>query len=598
MCPRPPGTGLGAQAGSRVPIAASGLSLAIAAIPMVAQEAHIAELVRPPLFALLSTRAIGMLLAPGSRLVGMGRRMLVTTVFLDAITVRVPRPVMAGPLGCVGMAVATGGRLMGTGRRLLVTAVLLGAITVRMTRPLTARVPGSVSEGLAPLGMATPVPRVGARPLAIPVVAICIAALWSPPFAGSCCCLAEPGISAPIFCWDRLPRQALDILQVCPLLVIAERDGNALSARARRTADAVDVALGDVRQLVIDNVAHLVDIDTARGNIRGDEGPDARTFEGFERPFTLNLALVAVDGRRGDAGRLQMQGHTVGAPLRAREDERAAHGRIGEKLHEQRALPLRLDKDDALGNAISRLGDGRDGHLNRLAQQLGRQRPDLVRHGRREEEALTPARQLGNDLPERADEAQIQHLIGLVQHEDLCRAEIDVAFGHVIDKPSGGGDEHVEAARHHLRLWSVRNAAENDANGETQVAAVGPEAFRNLGGKLTRWRENEGASPPARGWPALGSKAMEDGQRKGSRLAGARLSNTEDVATLKNAGNGLRLDRRWRGVAFGLQRLQNGWIKTEIGKCSQRSSLSHEAARAKASRSTADMSAQTCTRRV
>jgi hypothetical protein len=51
---------------------------------------------------------------------------------------------------------------------------------------------------------------------------------------------------------DACSDQRLDVAQVGALLSIAERDRDAAPARPRRASDAVDVALRDVRQVVVD----------------------------------------------------------------------------------------------------------------------------------------------------------------------------------------------------------------------------------------------------------------------------------------------------------------------------------------------------------
>src|SRR5690606_4150963 len=48
--------------------------------------------------------------------------------------------------------------------------------------------------------------------------------------------------------------EALDVAQQLPLLAVAEGDGAAAGARATGAADAVDVALGHVRQVEVDDV--------------------------------------------------------------------------------------------------------------------------------------------------------------------------------------------------------------------------------------------------------------------------------------------------------------------------------------------------------
>ena len=61
------------------------------------------------------------------------------------------------------------------------------------------------------------------------------------------------------------------------------------------------------------------------------------------------------------------------------------------------------------------------------------------------EQALPLARQIGDDTPDRFHEAEVQHLIGLVENEDLHGSEADVTLPHVIEQPSGRCNEDVDA---------------------------------------------------------------------------------------------------------------------------------------------------------
>src|SRR3954468_5455509 len=68
---------------------------------------------------------------------------------------------------------------------------------------------------------------------------------------------------------NALVGQPLDALELAALAAVAERQGDARGAGARSAADAMDVALGVSRQLVVDDVRHAVDVDAARGEIGG-----------------------------------------------------------------------------------------------------------------------------------------------------------------------------------------------------------------------------------------------------------------------------------------------------------------------------------------
>src|SRR5215475_6712808 len=94
---------------------------------------------------------------------------------------------------------------------------------------------------------------------------------------------------------DRHADQPLNITKVGPLLVVTEGDRHTFCAGTGGATDAVDITFGDVRQIVIDDVADAIDVDTAGGNISRNERTQFADTESGEHALTLILRLVAVD---------------------------------------------------------------------------------------------------------------------------------------------------------------------------------------------------------------------------------------------------------------------------------------------------------------
>ena len=156
----------------------------------------------------------------------------------------------------------------------------------------------------------------------------------------------------------------------------------------------------------------------------------------------------------------------VGAVLGAGEDQHPVHlaalGKAGAQHHRQQRLLLALlDEADILLDPLDRGRGGRDRDLGRIGQELVGQLLDRLRHGRREEQGLALGRQQPDDLLERVDEAQVEHLVGLVEDEDLDLAQGQIALLDQVDQAARRGDEHVDAARHVLPVLADRGAAEH-----------------------------------------------------------------------------------------------------------------------------------------
>src|SRR5512138_204781 len=94
---------------------------------------------------------------------------------------------------------------------------------------------------------------------------------------------------------DRALDQLLDVAQVAHLLVVDQRQRRTRGAGAPGAADAVDVVLGDVRQLEVDHLRQLVDIDAARRDVGRHQHAHAAVLEARQRLGARRLALVAMD---------------------------------------------------------------------------------------------------------------------------------------------------------------------------------------------------------------------------------------------------------------------------------------------------------------
>jgi hypothetical protein len=105
--------------------------------------------------------------------------------------------------------------------------------------------------------------------------------------------------------------------------MIAKRNRLSRIARSRRTADAMNVGLGDLRQFKIDDMADAVDVDAARRNIGRNQRTRLSASEGGQCALTLALALIAMNGGSIDARLVEGAGDAVGAVLGAGEDDDA-----------------------------------------------------------------------------------------------------------------------------------------------------------------------------------------------------------------------------------------------------------------------------------
>ena len=366
---------------------------------------------------------------------------------------------------------------------------------------------------------------------------------------------------------NRLRHQLLDGLQVAAFRGLAERNRDARGPRAAGAADAVHVALGVDRDVVVDDVADVVDVDAARGHVGGHQHADLAGLERIEGALPLALVLVAVDRCCLHLRAHQALHHAVGAVLGAGEDQHAPHVVAFQESLQERLLHLARDVVDALLDLGSRACHRRHFHAHRIGEERVRQVADLLRHGGREEHGLALLRHHARNGADRLDEAHVQHPVGLVEHQDVDVGEVAVALLDQVEQAAGRGHHDVDAAAQRVHLRVLPDAAVDHRGAHGRMAPVHGDALGDLHGQLARRRQHQGVrlarhARALRGVRRVGAdlagrlEPLDEGQGECRGLAGAGLRGTEDVAPFQCRRDGLGLDRGGGFVAL-------------LGKCTE-----------------------------
>src|SRR5262245_19967903 len=140
--------------------------------------------------------------------------------------------------------------------------------------------------------------------------------------------------------------EPLDALELAALTAVAEGDGDARGAGPRGAADAMDVALGVGRQLVVDDVGHALHVDAAGRKVGRDQHAGAAAAESIERALAGVLRLVAVDRLRPHATAIERLGDAVGAALGAGEHNHPFKLAVGQEMAQERTLAGGVDEVD------------------------------------------------------------------------------------------------------------------------------------------------------------------------------------------------------------------------------------------------------------
>ena len=338
-------------------------------------------------------------------------------------------------------------------------------------------------------------------------------------------------------------------------------------AGAAGAADAVHVVFRHVGQFEIDHLRQLVDVQTARGDVGGDQHRQRAVLELRQRTRTCGLALVAVDGGRLDAMLGQVLGELVGAVLGAGEHQRLEPLLFLDQVGEQFALLFLANHVDGLIDALGGGVTRRHFHRGRVVQQTLGELADLVGEGGREQQVLALLGQQREHLADVADEAHVEHAVGLVQHQEFDAREVERALADVVEQAPRGGDQDVDTLLERTDLRVDVDAAEHHQRGERQMLAVGLDRFFHLGGEFARRGEDQAARAAGWVWVHVRSgQHVQQRQRETRGLAGAGLRRGEQVATRQHLGNGLGLDGRGVRVARLADGAQDGFCQREAGE--------------------------------
>ena len=337
-----------------------------------------------------------------------------------------------------------------------------------------------------------------------------------------------------------------------------EGEGGAAAAGASGPADPVDVLLGILGHVVVDDVLDIGNVQAASSNIGGHQEIERARAEIGHDAIALALAEVAMDSLGGDAGRLELSGETVDADLGVAEDKRAAEAALFVDMAERGELvalgDFAVDLFDALGGALF----GVDGHAVRAAHVAVDQAADALGHGGTEERGLAFLRNGAEDVIDIAGKPDIEHLIGFIQDDEVNGAEFEGATLEVVDDAPGRADNNVGALLEAGEV-GLDAASANKSEGEESVeAAEVVEHIADLVGKFAGGNEDNSLD-----FAAGGIDGARKGKAEGNRLAGAGLGEADHVFAIEEHGEGLALDGGGIGIAEGGDGLEAGFIDTE-----------------------------------
>ena len=330
---------------------------------------------------------------------------------------------------------------------------------------------------------------------------------------------------------------------------VNEGDGDSGLAGAPGATRAVQVGVVVIRDGVVDHVGHVVDVDAASCDICGDEDVFFASFERGHGALALLLVEVAVNGGSVEAAVVEFFDQFGGGTLGAGEDDGlAAPFRLqdaGDNLvFVERVGTVDDVLDVGLGEALVGVGGA---NVNGLVHEATSEGHDRAGHRCGEQHGVTRGRGLGEELFDVGEEAEVEHLVCLIQNHDGDVFETQQALGGEVKEAPGSTNDDLRAS---LELFNLAFVGFSAVDGSNLGGAVGGgegQVFGNLNAEFAG-RDDDERFDAGRG---VGAERLEKGQAETERLTGTGLGLADDVLAGESHRDGLLLDGEWFDDAFG-----------------------------------------------
>ena len=233
-------------------------------------------------------------------------------------------------------------------------------------------------------------------------------------------------------------------------------------------------------------------------------------------------------------------------------EDSSERGGLVVALHHVHALP---------NQGLTRLGVAEaDLDLDRVGEVTFGNGIDARWQCRREKHGLTRLRRRLQNRLDVLREPHVEHLIGLVENDDLDIVERECVARNVVECATGRRDDDMHTVRECLQLTENRLAAVDRHNTRVEIASVLVQRLRHLNCQLPGRYQHQ------RHWDDLGPsrrQPLQNWQREGSRLAGTGRCLPDQVATFEQEWNRLPLNRCRLFVAEPGQRCEQFWTESE-----------------------------------
>ncbi len=238
----------------------------------------------------------------------------------------------------------------------------------------------------------------------------------------------------------------------------------------------------------------LVDVHAAGGNVGGHQNPNVPVGERREIALAGGLRQVSVQINRRHTCLGELPGQFSSLMFGTQEQDSAPRARR-QQLHQILLVLQSGDVEHMMGHRGRRRVEFIDGVRYRIPQETPNQFVDPVVQRRRKQQSLTGFGGGGQNAGDPGQEAEVGHVVGLIQHADAYRVQRDQPLLHQVLEASRAGHHDVGAGAQCSHLSVLRYPAEDGGHLQPTGRRQGFQRCGDLGGQFASRGQHQAARP-------------------------------------------------------------------------------------------------------
>ena len=264
------------------------------------------------------------------------------------------------------------------------------------------------------------------------------------------------------------------------------------------------------------------------------------------------------------AVRGQLLGQLLRPVLGAGEHHGPPGGRREVTQHRELGVLVHLEHVVGHGGHRRLRGVGLVG--DRVVQEPVHDHLDPPIEGGAEEQLLPVAGRRAQQALHARQEAEVGHVVGLVEDDDLRVAQVAVPLADEVLQPAGAREHDVHALAQRVHLRVLADATEDRGGRQPLGGGQRRDGTLDLQHELAGRRQDQRAGTARCGAAAVSGQAGHQGHAEGQGLARSGAAAAEHVATGQGVRQGRGLDGGGGGDSRTLQHGGQGGGHAEVGK--------------------------------